>query len=401
MDEAEFVVNYNQFVSDYNLARLITVYTSILQYQKSIKKRTVMTTLHKLLMAFIIAILTLFTSCSSDDDNNTASIDYTTAENLLTDINFQGYAIITKNGNDLVRQGFGLANENTALPQDYQLAYRIGSVSKTLTAAAIIQLKRDGYITSFNQTLDEFDSEFPNGNQISIAQLLSHQSGIPDYQFVVEDAAAQGSFFDEEDIYEVIIELITENGLNFTPGAGKQYSNSNYLIAALLVEELTDMSYHEYIQQNIFNPLQMTNTYRGTDHINPNTHAEGYNNGSANSIYPMNLAFGAGDFSSSPKDMEVWTNAVKTNWFSATEKEDIFAQDVPSGYVDFGLGWFTTQEGNITLYWHGGDIDGYWSMIGFVPEYNATIVLLSNKQDDTGIQRNTIIEELLTNEFNQ
>ncbi|MBB3122744.1 CubicO group peptidase (beta-lactamase class C family) [Mesoflavibacter sabulilitoris] len=360
-----------------------------------------MTTLHKLLMAFIIAIVMLFTSCSSDDDNNTASIDYTTAENLLTDINFQGYAIITKNGSDLVRQGFGLANENTALPQDYQLAYRIGSVSKTLTAASIIQLKRDGYITSFNQTLDEFDSEFPNGDQITIAHLLSHQSGIPDYQFVVEDAAAQGSFFDEEDIYEVIIELITENGLNFTPGAGKQYSNSNYLIAALLIQELTQMPYHDYIQQNIFNPLEMTNTYRGTDHINPNTHAEGYNNGSANSIYPMNLAFGAGDFSSTPKDMETWTNAVKTNWFSATEKkEDIFAQDVPSGYVDFGLGWFTTQEGNTTLYWHGGDIDGYWSMIGFVPEYNATIVLLSNQQDDSGEQRNTIIQQLLTNEFN-
>lgn len=360
-----------------------------------------MTTLHKLLVALAITMVILFTSCSSDDDNNTPSIDYTTAENLLTNINFQGYAIITKNGNDLVRQGFGLANENTALPQDYELAYRIGSVSKTLTAAAIIQLKRDGYISNYNQTLDEFDPEFPNGNQISIAQLLSHQSGIPDYQFVVEDAAEQGYFFDEEDIYEVIIELITENGLNFTPGAGKQYSNSNYLIAALLVEELTDMSYHEYIQQNIFNPLQMTNTYRGTDNINPNTHAEGYKNGNANSVYPMNLAFGAGDFSSTPKDMETWTNAVKTNWFSATEKEDIFAQDVPSGYVDFGLGWFTTQEGNTTLYWHGGDIDGYWSMIGFVPGYNATIVLLSNQQDDSGEQRNTIIQQLLTNEFNQ
>jgi len=360
-----------------------------------------MTTLHKLLVALAITMVILFTSCSSDDDNNTPSIDYTTAENLLININFQGYAIITKNGNDLVRQGFGLANENTALPQDYQLAYRIGSVSKTLTAAAIIQLKRDGYISNYNQTLNEFDPEFPNGNQISIAQLLSHQSGIPDYQFVVEDAAAQGNFFDEEDIYEVIIELISENGLNFTPGTGKQYSNSNYLIAALLVEELTNMAYHEYIQQNILNLLQMTNTYRGTDNINPNTHAEGYNNGNANSVYPMNLAFGAGDFSSTPKDMETWTNAVKTNWFSATEKEDIFAQDVPSGYVDFGLGWFTTQEGNTTLYWHGGDIDGYWSMIGFVPEYNATIVLLSNQQDDSGEQRNTIIEELLTNEFNQ
>ncbi|MCT4629075.1 serine hydrolase [Winogradskyella sp.] len=359
-----------------------------------------MTTLHKFLVALIVATIMLFTSCSKDDDNNTSTTNYTTVENLLTEVDFQGYAIVTKNGNDLVRQGFGLANENTALAQDYELAYRIGSVSKTLTAAAIIQLKRDGYITSYNQTLDEFDSEFPNGNQITIAQLLSHQSGIPDYQYVVEEATEQGYFFDEEDIYEVIIELISENGLNFTPGTGKQYSNSNYLIAALLVEELTDISYHDYIQQNIFNPLEMTNTYKGTDAINANNHAEGYNNGNTNSVYPMNLAFGAGDFSSTPKDMETWTNAVNTNWFTASEKAEIFAQNVPSGYVDFGLGWFTTQEGNTTLYWHGGDIDGYWSMIGFVPEHNATIVLLSNQQDDSGEQRNTIIEQLLTNEFN-
>jgi CubicO group peptidase (beta-lactamase class C family) len=359
-----------------------------------------MTTLYKLLVVLIISIVVLFTSCSSDDDANQTPTNYTTVENLLTDIDFQGYAIVTKNGNDLVRQGFGLANISTAMPQDYNLEYRIGSVSKTLTAAAIVQLKRDGLITGFNQTLNEFDAEFPNGNQITIAHLLSHQSGIPEYQSVVEQAFEEDIFLDEEDIYDVITDLISEDGLNFTPGTGKQYSNSNYLIAALLVEELTNISYHEYIQQSIFNPLEMTSTYKGTDVINPNKHAEGYNNGNANSVYPMNLAFGAGDFSSTPKDMETWTNAVKNNWFSVAEKGDIFAQEVPSGYVDFGLGWFTTQEGNTTLYWHGGDIDGYWSMIGFIPEYNTTIVLLSNQQDDSGEQRNAIIEQLLTNEFN-
>ena len=145
-------------------------------------------------------------------NNNTSTFNYTTTENLLTEIDFQGYAIVSKNGNDLVRQGFGLANQTTTLPQDYELAYRIGSVSKTLTAAAIIQLKRDGFISSFNQTLDEFDPEFPNGNQITIAHLLSHQSGIPDYQFVVEDAYEQGEILEEEDIYEVITYLISENG---------------------------------------------------------------------------------------------------------------------------------------------------------------------------------------------
>lgn len=353
-----------------------------------------------LLAVFLLVLTTVVSSCSKDDNSNPPTDNYTTVINVLTDIDFQGYAIVTKNGNDLVRQGFGLANESTAMPQGDNLAYRIGSVTKTLTAAAIVQLKRDGLISSFNQTLDEFDTEFPNGNQITIDQLLSHQSGIPDYQFVVEDAYEQGEILDEEDIYEVITDMISENGLNFEPGSGKQYSNSNFLISALLVQELSQMSYHEYIQQKIFTHLEMTDTYKGNNVIDADTHAEGYESGSINSTYPMTIAFGVGDFSSTPKNMETWTNAVKTNWFTETEKTEIFAQNVPSGYVDFGLGWFTTQEGNTTMYWHGGDINGYWSMIGFIPEYDATIVLLSNQQDDTGTQRNTIIEQLLTNEFN-
>jgi CubicO group peptidase (beta-lactamase class C family) len=286
------------------------------------------------------------------------------------------------------------------MPQGYNVAYRIGSVSKTLTAAGIVQLKRDGLINNFNQTLDEFDPEFPNGNQITIAQILSHQSGIPDYQLLIEDAYQQGETLDEEDIYEVIKELISVNGLDFTPGSGKQYSNSNFLIAALLVQELAQMPYHDYIQQKIFDSLSISNTYKGSDVIDENTHAQGYLNGGENSTYPIAIAFGAGDFSSTPKDMETWVNAVKTNWFTEVEKTEIFTQNVPSGFTDFGLGWFTTQEGITTMYWHGGDINGYWSMIGFIPEYDATIVLLSNQQDDTGTQRNTIIEQLLTNEFN-
>ncbi|WP_298475592.1 serine hydrolase domain-containing protein [uncultured Maribacter sp.] len=353
------------------------------------------------MIVLLLSMTTFLSSCSNDDDNvNPPNNNNTTVENVLTDIDFQGYAIVTKNGNDLVRQGFGLANESTAMPQSDNLAYRIGSVTKTLTAAAIVQLRRDGLINNFNQTLDEFDAEFPNGEQITIAQLLSHQSGIPDYQFVVEDAYEQGATLDEEDIYEVITDMISENGLNFEPGSGKQYSNSNFLIAALLVQELSQMSYHEYIQQKIFIPLGMTDTYKGDNVIDTDTHTEGYESGSINSTYSMTIAFGVGDFSSTPKNMESWTNAVKTNWFTETEKAEIFTQNVPSGFVDFGLGWFTTQEGDTTMYWHGGDINGYWSMIGFIPEYDVTIVLLSNNQDDTGTQRNAIIQHLLTNEFN-
>jgi CubicO group peptidase (beta-lactamase class C family) len=351
-------------------------------------------------LALLLAFTSLSISCSDDDYLNPTNTTHESVEDVLTDIDFNGYAIVTKNGSELVRRGFGLANENTGLAQDYNLSYRIASVTKTLTAAAVVQLKRDGLISSFDQTLDEFDPEFLNGNQISIAQLLSHQSGIPDYQLIVEEAYEQGEAFDEEDIYDVIKLLVEENGLNFSPGSGKQYTNSNFLIASLLVQELSQMPFHDYVQQKILTPLGMTSTHKGQISIDEETHAEGYNNQNPNSTYPMGIAFGVGDYSSTPEDMEVWINAVKNNWFTPNEKAEIFVANVPGGYTDFGLGWFTTQEENTTMYWHGGDINGYWSMIGFIPEYDASIILLSNHQDDSGVQRNTVIEQLLTNEFN-
>ncbi|WP_052467137.1 serine hydrolase domain-containing protein [Psychroserpens damuponensis] len=371
---------------------------SVNQKHKNNNYKSLTKIVNQTMLLVLFTITTLLLSCSNDDDNALINT-HSNIEDVLTNVGFNGYAIVTKNGNDLVRQGFGLANVSTDMPQSYDLNYRIGSVTKTLTAAAIMQLKRDGLINNLNQTLNEFDDEFPNGNQITIAHLLSHQSGIPDYQFVVEDAHEQGANLDEEDIYDVIIEMIAQNGLNFAPGASKEYSNSNFLIAALLIQNLSQMSYHDYIEQNIFIPLSMTDTHKGSNSINTAAHAQGYNYGNVNSTYPMSIAFGVGDVSSSPRDMETWTHAVKDNWFTDAEKNEIFAQNVPSGFLDFGLGWFTTQEENTTMYWHGGDINGYWSMIGFVPEHDAIIVLLSNHQDDTGTQRSTIIQQLLTHEL--
>lgn len=271
-----------------------------------------MTSVQKILAVIVFTNAMLLASCTTDEDSTPVDNNIT-IENVLNEIDFSGYAIITKNRNDLVRRGFGLANENTNLAQDFNLSYRIASVTKTITAAAVVQLKRDGLLTSFQQTLDEFDPEFPNGHQITIAQLLSHQSGIPEYQGIVEEAYNQGESFDQEDIYEVIKQLIEENGLNFSPGANKQYSNSNFLIAALLVEKLTQIPFHDYAQHKIFTPLGMDETFKGNDDIQTETHAQGYHNEMSNSTYPMTIAYGVGDISSSPKEMELWVNAVKND----------------------------------------------------------------------------------------
>ncbi|GLB52486.1 serine hydrolase [Neptunitalea chrysea] len=343
-----------------------------------------------------IALITLTVfSCSNSDD--TTITNNMNIETLLEEINFNGYAIITKNGTDVVRKGYGLANTGTGLAQAATLQYRLGSVSKTLTAAGIVQLKRDGLITGFNQTIADFDPEFPNGNQITLAQLLSHQSGIPDYLSYVEDDAFNGTEFTATTLYEVIETIVAQEGLLFTPGMQKQYSNSNYVLLALLIQEVSGTDYYQYITQNVLTPLGMTSTEKGANAINTSVHAEGYNHSTPASDYPIEITFGAGDWSSTPNDMELWADAAKNAWFTTEEKALIFATNVEDGYTDYGLGWFTSQESDTTLYWHGGDINGYWSMIGFMPKYNSTIVLLSNNQGDAySSQRNTILEALMT-----
>ncbi|GLB47976.1 serine hydrolase [Neptunitalea sp. Y10] len=338
----------------------------------------------------------VFFSCN-DSDDTTTSFNPISYDQLLEDLDFSGYAIITENGEDILRNGYGYANTNLLTPQSSAIQYRLGSVSKTLTAAGIIQLKRDGLITSFEQTIADFDPDFPYGDQITIAQLLSHQSGIPDYLSTIETDALNGTDYDAETIYDIISYMITQNGLLFEPGSQKQYSNSNYLLAALLIEELADNGYYYYITDNILTPLAMYNTHKGNNTVNEQTHALGYLNNQDVTTYPMSITFGAGDWSSTPTDMELWVNAVSSNWYTPNEKELIFTNNVDSGYTDFGLGWFTSKEGAKTMYWHGGDINGFWSMVGFMPENNTTIILLSNHQGDAySTQRNQIIEALMT-----
>ncbi|GAA5224782.1 hypothetical protein GCM10025777_54130 [Membranihabitans marinus] len=327
-------------------------------------------------------------------------IEYTNPHELLLDLKFNGTVFISKNGQTLLKRGYGQSNRETGIANDIQTQYRIGSVSKTLTGMAVVQLMRDGLINDFDQPISDFDPDFPLGHLITIRQLLSHRSGIPDYLGGVEYLAKAGSFFSPEDIYDIISENIVENGLLFSPGGKTQYSNSNFLIAGLLVEHLTNTSLDQYIEEHILLPLQMTATEIGQNEIDNPLHAQGYNKEKNVSSYPMNIAFGAGDWSSNVEDMALYCAAVMgDSWFTPAEKAEIFDVEVSEGNTGFGLSWFKSNIDGKSFYWHGGDIDGFTALIGFTPESKGIIIALSNQQDDTGKLRNTLIEKIVKAEF--
>ncbi len=355
-------------------------------------------------MIYLFMLLLGLVACGEDDDKVISDLptisEYTTAEALLQDQNFRGSVLIQKNGLDVIRKGYGMADASAGMPNDVSKIYRIGSMTKAFTAAGVVHLKRDGLIQSYDQPISDFVDDFPYGDQITLRHLLTHHSGLPDYTGAIEDAVINENLsITPEDILEIIAASVAEEGVLFTPGEQFGYANTNYLMLGLLIEDLTDMSYHDYLQTKIFTPLGMNNTGLGEDDIVGPAYAKGYKDASVVAPYPMQIAFSAGDLVSTIGDMEIWASAMMGDFFTAEEKAEIFAAPYAQDDINtVGFGWFTIKIDGKLMYHHGGDINGFTSFIAFLPESQGMVVLLSNEQD-MGEQRNAIMETLAKYEF--
>ena len=353
-------------------------------------------------LAVIGITLSLFTACKKDDDSssNTSKTSYPGAAKFLEEEGFSGSVLVRKGDNYVVEQGFGWADKANNVENNVELIYRIGSVTKSFTAVGIMHLKRDGLIDNLDQTISDFAPDFPQGDKITLRHLMTHHSGLPEYVEAFEDAADnQGLIVVTEDILEAIEEAVADEGLLFEPGAGFNYCNSNYMMLGLLIEELSGKSYQEYLEEKVFGPLNISNTGRGADKIEGANVARGYYNGAEVGAYQMNIAFSAGYLESTIADLELWGDAMMGDYLTEAEKQELFAAPHPSGqYLTPGMGWFTETIDNKVVYHHGGDIDGFTSLLAFVPESNSMLILLSNEQDKAE-QRAKILETIVKNEF--
>ena len=352
-----------------------------------------------IMVLFIAAILGACTDDKSSIQPGPIS-DYVSAEAYLEDIGFTGSVLIRNGDTDLLRKGFGMADKANGTQNNPSLIYRIGSVTKSFTSAAVINLKRDGLIESFDQPLSDFDEDFPQGDQITIRHLLTHHSGLPDYVEAVNEYVEDNNYFIEtEEIFEIIAEAVEDNGLAFTPGEFFSYSNSNYLLLGLLIEELTNMSYQEYLLEKVYTPLGLNHTAKGPNEIVGSERAQGYFQGMEVAPYQMQIAFSAGEIESTIDDLEKWGDALLGNYFTEEEKQVVFAEPYEQEGVNTpGAGWFTLKIKDQVVYHHGGDINGFTSFLLLIPESNGLIILLSNEQDK-GEQRNQIMEVIMQHEF--
>jgi len=253
---------------------------------------------------------------------------------------FNGVILVTNSGEPIYKKAFGYADKiNNRKLNDSSIFY-LASVSKQFTAMAIMILKEQGKL-SFEDKLTMYFPEFSGfANDVTIKQLMTHTSGMPDqYRLGIYKAGLTN---------EMVKEALLKHGkLNFKPGYKYSYSNGGYVLLSLIVEKVSGISFHEFMELNIFNPLGMANTLV-YDESAPNieNRAVGYDHEGELNDYNI-FTTGAGGMYSNVHDLYLWDQALYTEILvSKTSLEEAFTSTyLNNGTLsNYGYGWIVSDN---------------------------------------------------------
>ena len=293
-----------------------------------------------------------------------------------------GSSVAIQYGGELIlARGYGLADVENNVPATEHTVYRIGSVTKQFTAAAVMKLVEEGKV-ALDDPMTKYFPDYPVGEfHITVGQLLDHTSGIKGY-------TEMPTFWEQGRLdlsHEQMIELFSAEPFEFEPGDRYQYSNSGYYLAGLLIEKVSGNTYAEFLGDTFFRPLGMREShYLYNDPIVPNR-AEGYRveDGVVLNDEPLSmlLPFSAGSLGSSVLDLVRWTTALGTGDVVAPDslKAMTTRRRLPGGEeIGYALGLQVGEMAGHRKISHGGGINGFLSQLSWYPEDELVVAVLSN-----------------------
>lgn len=288
--------------------------------------------------------------------------------------------LIAKNGQTIYRNASGKANLELDINASPDNVFELGSITKQFTAVAILMLEEQGKLT-VNDEITKYIPEYPTqGNTITIHHLLNHTSGIKSY-------TNMASFEKDARIDRTpseIIEVFKNETMEFKSGEEYNYNNSGYILLGHIIELVSGQSYESFIQENIFDPLDMKHsTYGSKTKLIPNR-AWGYSekNGFENAEYlSMSLPYAAGSLMSTVDDMLKWQNALSANKLITKESyaKATSGSKLNNGEeISYGYGWMKDNLRGSTMIHHGGGIFGYTTFGLYLPVEDIYVIGLSN-----------------------
>lgn len=289
---------------------------------------------------------------------------------------------IAKNGKVIYSRNVGYADIEANKKIDDKTLFCMASVSKQFTAACIVMLEQQGKL-SLKDKLSKYFPDFPEyANTISIVHLLNHTSGIKDYL-----ALSMLRGHDDKDYTnEMVEDMLRVQGLDFEPGSTFSYSNSGYWFLVRIIEKVSGKSIIDFAQENIFRPLKMKNTQYTYDPYSVKHMSKGYvETDEGYEIEPQKqyLIAGAGVVSS-VQDMQKWLFEMYTQKVFGTS---FWNRMLNEEFYDFGnnnfstKGLFTGDYYGVKRIQHGGDIDGFHTVVECFPEQGVTVAMFTNNDN--------------------
>jgi len=294
---------------------------------------------------------------------------------------FNGTILLSHHGEILVEEAFGFASRNPMTPLETRTStFQLASVSKPLTSIVILGLYEQGRL-DLDADLRTYIPQFPYEG-ISTRMLLSHRSGLHDYTYFSELYWEGEEPLHNSDVLQMLIDH-TPN-INFLPDRRYHYSNINYALLGSLVEVITGQTFPDYVEQALFQPLGIQQSYVIRDHNNQPEYATTGHTGISRPMAPwwMDAVSGAKSICATVYDLHVIDKALDNGVLLSRET---FEKAV-SGWgqmrardSDYGLGWrLLDYDNDVQVVYHTGWWRGFRTLYLKIPEHNATAIILAN-----------------------
>lgn len=314
---------------------------------------------------------------------------------------FNGSVIIAQNGKEILKKSYGKASFTWNIDNTPTTKFRIGSLTKQFTALLILQLQQEGKLKLEDNICKHLPWYFKStGNKLTIHQLLSMTSGLPNYTDGTTPLMEQEELNPQEFALKYFID-----SLLFEPGKNISYCNTGYYILGMIIEAVTKKSYGAVLQENIFDVLGMKNS--GVEY--PSQVIPNLANGhyfymgeyiTAQSVNPIVYAFSTGAIYSTVEDLFLWDESFYTDKLLNAENKNLMCTKYLPNYgygvaVNIMKNYLGTNR-DITLISHDGGLTGYSSYMARIPEDSIFVVLLDNTRagmrgsDLVGISNNIL-----------
>jgi len=300
---------------------------------------------------------------------------------LFTDKDGPGGAfLIAKAGKPIYQKAFGKANIELGTDMNTENIFQLGSITKQFTAIAILMLEEQ-QLLSTRDPISKYIPDYPNGDKITIHQLLTHTSGIKDFTKMKSiSQIAQKDLSPKE-----LVDFFKNEPVDFPPGEKFEYNNSGYAVLGYIIELVAKDTYENFIRKNIFAKAGMANSRYANDIAIIKKRAYGYqkkNNQYVNKTrISFNIPYASGSLMSTLGDMLKWQNVLNQNiLLKASSSQKAFtAYQLNNGTsINYGYGWHISKINSSPSREHGGSVFGFKTMGVYLPKQDIYVIGLSN-----------------------